>query len=112
MAVAERLARVRANPRTQWLGFAVAAVVGLALASVHWLGLFVGGALVGLFARTLPRAVAAGVAFGLLAVLAFAAWLAVSGSLGVYLETGQILAVSVAIPIVAGAVGSLVRGLV
>lgn len=110
--VVDRLASVRERRRTRWLGFAVAVVVGLAVASVHWAGLFLGGALAGLFARDLPRAVVAGVAFGLLAWAAFAAWLGVQGALGTYLETGQILAVSVAIPVGAGAVGALVRGLV
>lgn len=111
-SLSDRLAALRSNPRTRWLGFALAALVGLALASVHWVGLVVGGALVGLFARDLLRAVAAGVAFGVVALVAFAVWLALSGALGVYLEMGQILAVSVAIPIVGGALGSLVRGLV
>lgn len=108
----DRLTALRSNPRTRWLGFAIGAIVGLALASIHWVGLVVGGALVGLFARDLPRAVVAGLAFGVVALLAFAAWLALAGALGVYLEMGQILAVSVAIPLVGGALGSLVRGLV
>ena len=95
----------------RWLGFALGAVVGLALASVHWVGLVIGGALVGTFARDLPRAVVAGVAFGLVALVAFGVWLALDGALGVFLEMGQILAVSVAIPLVGGVLGSLVRGL-
>lgn len=111
-AIADRLASARDRRRTRRLGFTVAVVVGLAVAAVHWVGLFLGGALAGLFARNLPRAVAAGVAFGLVALVAFAAWLGVQGAVGVYLETGQLLAVSVAIPVGAGAVGALVRGLV
>ena len=108
----ERLEGIRSQSRMRWLGFTLGAIVGLALASVHWIGLIVGGALVGLFARDLPRAVLAGLAFGLLALVAFAAWLALDGALGVSLATGQILAVSVAIPLAGGAFGSLVRGLV
>ena len=112
MSLTERLAAMRSNPRTRWLGFAFGAVAGIVLASIHWIGLVVGGALVGIFARDLPRAVAAGIAFGLVALLVFAGGLALDGALGVYLETGQLLAVSVAIPLVGGAFGSLVRGLV
>lgn len=108
----ERLAAVRSSPRTRWLGFVVAGLIGLVLASIHWIGLVIGGALVGLFARDLPRAVAAGVAFGLVALVAFGVGLALDGALSVYLETGQILAVSVAIPLAGGVLGSLIRGLV
>ena len=110
-AIRGRLAAVRSDAPTRWLGFAVAAAVGLALASIHWIGFFLGGALVGLFARNLKRAVLAGVAFGLVAWLVFALWLATQGVFDTYLGTGQLRTVSVAVPIVAGAIGSLVRGL-
>ena len=110
--LADRLAAIRSNPRMRWFGFAVAALVGLVLATVHWVGLVIGGALVGIFARDLPRAVVAGVAFGLVALVAFGVWLALDGAFAIYLSTGQILAVSVAIPLVGGALGSLARGLI
>lgn len=61
-----RLAAARAQPgRRRWLLLS-AVVLGLALAWLHWLGLFVAGALVGLASRSLPRAVAGGVATGVL----------------------------------------------
>lgn len=47
----------------------VAALVGLAVAWTHWLGLFVAGGLVGLVSRTLPRAVLAGLVVGVLVLL-------------------------------------------
>ncbi|NGM71180.1 hypothetical protein G6M89_19590 [Natronolimnobius sp. AArcel1] len=46
--------------------------IGLVLAWVHWLGLVAGGAAVGLVSPTRTRAILGGVAFGLLALGAFA----------------------------------------
>ena len=43
--IADRLAMVRSSLRTRWLGFTLGAIVGLALASVHWIGFIIGGAL-------------------------------------------------------------------
>jgi len=87
-------------------------VVGLALAQVHWLGFLVGGALVGLAAPTLRRAVLAGLAFGVLALVVFGVELATAGALGAALGMGQITYLTVAIPLVCGLAGSLVRALV
>lgn len=111
-AVDERLTAVRTDPRQRAAALAVGAVLGLALAQVHWIGFVVGGALVGLASRSLPRALAAGFGFGVLAWLAFAALLAAHGSLNGYLGTGQLLYVSVAIPLLGGTLGSLARGVV
>ncbi len=63
-----RLAALRADGRRRTAALAVALVAGLALATVHWLGLVAAGALVGLTRRTLPRAAAAGVVVGLAAL--------------------------------------------
>ncbi|SDM95060.1 hypothetical protein SAMN04487949_2955 [Halogranum gelatinilyticum] len=52
------------------LALGVAVVVGLALAWVHWLGLFAAGALVGLVSRDLPRAVVAGLVVGVIVLVA------------------------------------------
>ena len=75
----------------------VAFIVGLAATAVHPVGLAVGGALVGLCAVSLPRAVVLGVGFGL-AVLA--AWAFV------LLWSGTLVAVTTAVPMVYVAVGS------
>ncbi|WP_138797442.1 hypothetical protein [Halostella sp. PRR32] len=111
-AVADRLTAVRSDPRKRAAALALGVVLGLAVAQIHWVGFVVGGALVGLASRTLPRALAAGLAFGVLAWLAFVALLASHGTLGGYLDTGQLLYVSIAIPLVGGVLGSLVRGIV
>jgi len=106
-----RLDAVRGDPRRQAVAFAVAAVVGLALATVHPLGFLVGGALVSLPTANWRRGLLAGLAFGVLGWLAFAGLLAANGSFERYLAMGRILALSVAIPVVAGLVGGLARAL-
>ena len=66
--VLNALTAVRADPRWRAVALAVAAVVGLAIVWVHWLGLFVAGALVGLVSRSVPRAVGWGLVVGVLAL--------------------------------------------
>ena len=104
------LAEIRAERRARWFALAAAVVVGLAAAQVHWYGLFLGGALVGLVSKTARRGLLAGVAFGILAWAAFAAQLGSHGALAAYLGMGRVFYLSAAIPVVAGAVGSLIRG--
>jgi hypothetical protein len=89
----------------------VSAVVGLAVAWFHWVGLLVGGVLVGALARSWSRALAAGLGFGLLAWVVFLAVLSDAGRLAAYWGSGQLLYVSLAIPLVLGLVGSLAYGL-
>lgn len=69
--VDERMARLRGNDRQRRVALAGAVVLGLALSTLHWVGLFVAGALVGLTRRNLPRALVAGLAFGLLILAVF-----------------------------------------
>ena len=64
------LATLREGGSPHLLALGVAVAVGLALAWVHWLGLFAAGALVGLVSRDLPRAVVAGLVVGVLVLLA------------------------------------------
>jgi hypothetical protein len=92
------------------IAVSVAVAVALALASVHWVGLLVGGIVVGALAQSWPRALAGGVAFGVVAWLVFLASLADAGRLAAYWDSGQLLYVSVATPVVLGLVGSLVYG--
>lgn len=104
------LASLRANPTRRRSAAVVGAAVGLAVAQVHWLGFLLGGALVGLAAPTLRRALAHGLAFGLLGLALFVAVLAGAGALGSYVATGQLFYVGAAVPVVGGLVGSLARG--
>lgn len=89
----------------------VAVVASLALASVHWLGLLVGGIAVGLLAGSWPRALVAGLGFGALAWLAFLATLWRADRLAAYWDGGLLLYASVGIPLALGLVGALAHGL-
>lgn len=93
------------------LALAGLALAALALSAFHWFGLLVGGVAVGLFARTWPRALGGGVAFGLVAWAAFLVVLWDAGRLAAYWQSGQLLYVSLGIPVVLGVVGALSHGL-
>jgi hypothetical protein len=95
VSVADRLAPVRAG-RYADLALFVAVAVGLATTWVHWAGLVVGGALVGLVSTSVPRALAVGVTFGGVVLVTFAAWNAYQGTLFVWLSLGQVLVATVA----------------
>lgn len=97
---------------TRWIATGLAALAGVGLASVHWLGLVAGAALVALPQRTTARGVAAGVGFGLLVLVATAASLSLAGGLDVALAMTQPLGVAVGVAVVGGAVGGLARGVV
>jgi hypothetical protein len=97
--------------RAQLLVAVVAVVASLALASVHWLGLLVGGVAVGLLASSWPRALAAGVGFGALAWSAFLGTLWRAGRLAAYWDAGLLLYASVGIPLALGLAGALSYGL-
>jgi len=107
-----RLYDAQTSPRERWVLTVAATAFGLALATVHWGGLLAGGALVGFSQPTLRRALVAGLAFGVVVLLAMAGQFALAGTLGQYLAMGQLLAVSVAVPLVAGPLGAAARGLV
>lgn len=108
----DALFTIQRAPRGRWFARAIAATVGLALASVHWSGLLVGGVLVGWTFPTLGRAVLAGLLFGVLALATLALTLWVSGTLDTALEMGPIPLVTAAIPLLFGTIGGLSRGLV
>ena len=111
-AVRTALAEIRNDTRARWAALAAGAAVGLAAAWVHWYGLALGGALVGLASKDVKRGLVAGVGFGLLAWAVFAGLVASAGGLGAYLGTGRLLYLSVGIPVGLSALGSLVRGVV
>ncbi|GAA0201486.1 hypothetical protein ACFFQF_01805 [Haladaptatus pallidirubidus] len=107
-----QLDEFRADRTRRILAVGAGIVVGLALAWVHWLGLLIGGALVSLPMKSWKRGVLAGLGFGILSLLVFAGLLAFYGSLVPALGMGQVTALMVAIPLVAGAIGGLTRVLV
>ena len=109
--VPNALTTVRADPRRRAVALVVAAVVGLAVAWVHWLGLFVAGALVGLVSRTVPRAVGWGLVVGVLALAGTVLTHPVMGPRE-FLALSPPAYVAVAAGLFAPAWGGLVRGVV
>ncbi len=104
------LAGLRDDRRRRLAATGVAVVLGLALASVHWSGLLLAGALVALPQRSLRGGVAAGVAMGVLVLLAFVARLALAGTLGAGLAMGQPTLLALGLGLALPAFASLVRG--
>ena len=91
-----------------WFG---AIVGGVGLASVHWLGIVIGGMLVGLLSETTFRGVASGAGFGLVVWAIFAGTMIADGAWEPFLATGEFVALSAAIAVGLGAFGGLARGL-
>ncbi|MFP9059871.1 hypothetical protein ACLI4R_04985 [Natrialbaceae archaeon A-chndr2] len=102
------LERVRADPRLRRGALVLAVVVGIALTWLHWIGLLVGGALIGLVSKSLPRAVGAAAGFGLLVLIVFAFTL--GGSLWPVLEMTPVSYLVVAAALGIPMLGSLLRG--
>lgn len=86
-----------------WLALAVA--VGLLASYFHWIGLLVGGVLVGLSVRSTGRALLFGAGFGLLVWGLFVGELLVSG-VDPTLEAAQLWGLSLVIPVVLGTIGA------
>ncbi|MDR5672874.1 hypothetical protein RH858_06890 [Halalkaliarchaeum sp. AArc-GB] len=95
----------------RWLLWIGAAVAGVGLASVHWVGIVIGGAFVGLLARTVPRGVLAGATFGVIVWLVSVVTVALDGASGPFIATGAFVVLSAAIAVGLGAFGGLARGL-
>ncbi|MFP8958552.1 hypothetical protein ACLI4Y_17715 [Natrialbaceae archaeon A-CW3] len=104
------LTQVRTERRPHVIALALAIAIGLALTWLHWLGLVVGGAFVGLCARRLSFAVAYGVAFGVLVLIVFSITLG-GGALRA-LEMSPAIYLTLAAGIGLPAVGALARGVV
>ena len=105
------LATVRSRRRWRWSLLAVAMLVGLGLAWLHWLGLVVGGALVGVVSRTVPRAVAVGLAFGGF-VLAVHVLASPAMGAGEFLGFAPLSSVTLAAALVGPTWGALLRAVV
>jgi hypothetical protein len=101
--------RVRQKPRLRWLATLFGALLGLGLASVHWLGLIAGGVLVALPTESARWALLKGVIFGVVAVIVFLGGAALAGTVGRVGGTGAPAALAVGTPILLGLLGSLAR---
>lgn len=102
------LVRARTHPRDRWLALAGVALLGLALAWLHWTGLVVAGALLGLVSRTVWRGMLASTGFGVLVLVIFAATL--GGAVGDVLAMTPAVYLTVAAALGLPVFGSLVRG--
>lgn len=107
-----RLAALRANSHQRRMVVVGGVLLGLGLGSLHWLGLVLGGAIVALPARSIPRGLAAGLGLGVLGLLVFGGLLAVQGALEPAITTGRVGVISVVVGVAAPLLGSLVRGVV
>ncbi len=88
--------RVRSGDWSE-LALVVTFLVAIPVSLVHWGGLVVGGALVGVVARSLPRALVLGFVLGLTVLLVFAGWLLLAGVFGSYLSMGMVFLASVGV---------------
>lgn len=106
--------RLRGDDRTRRLATVIAVAVGLGLAWLHWVGIVVGAALCSLPQATLRRGVLAGVGFGALVVAVDLLVLAASGpaALPTALAMTTLAGVTVAVGLLGGFVGGLLRGVV
>lgn len=108
----ERLTTLRSDFRMRAVAVVVGVVIAVGLGTVHWIGFVIGGGIAGLAQRDIPRGIGAGLLVGVLSWLVFAVILAVNGTLDSVLGMGRILYVSIAIPLVFGVLGGLLRGVV
>lgn len=111
MSFSNRFRAFRTAEHWRWAAMVGAIGIGLVVSAIHWTGLFLGGALVGLATATRGRALLSGLGFGVLVWVVFALSLVASGDFGQYLAMGQVFAVSTAIPVVAATFAALVRWL-
>ena len=102
------LERVRTDLGPHAAAVAVAVALGLLLSWLHWLGLVVGGALVGFVSPSLKRAVVGAIGFGAIVLAVFA--LSIGGSTRTVLEMTPVVYLVVAAAFGLPVLGSLVRG--
>lgn len=105
------LATLRGQATRRRALLVVGLLVGIGLAWVHWLGLVVGGALVGLVSATVPRAVAAGFTLGVVVLVVQVLGSPTMGPVA-FLTLTPLSLVSVATALLGPVWGSLARAVV
>ena len=104
------LARIRREPRLRLVALAAGLALGLALASVHWIGLVAAGVAASLVAPTFRRGVAYALGAGLLALAAFA--VSLGPAAGALPEMRPVIYVAAAAALGLPLLGSLARGII
>ncbi|MFC5973180.1 hypothetical protein ACFPYI_17750 [Halomarina salina] len=84
-------------------------VVALALTAVHWVGLAVGGALLGVLAPSFWRAVQYGLYLGITVLAAFLVYLWLFGALGEFAGAGQLTWLAIAVALLVPPLAATVR---
>lgn len=112
MSASKTLVEIRAERRNRLSALGFGILVGALLGSVHWLGLFVGGAIAGLGQRSISRGIGAGALAGVGIWLVFLATMQLHAAAVPALGSTPIIAVSFAIAVGYGAIGGLLRGVV
>lgn len=107
----EFLTGVRESPTQRRVVLVVAVLVGVAFAWFHWFGLFLGGALVGLVSKSVPRAVVAGLVVGVVVLALHIFGSPVMGP-DEFLSLSPPSYVAIAAALLMPLWGSLVRGVV
>jgi NO-binding membrane sensor protein with MHYT domain len=103
--------RIRETTRLRRLSTVVAILLGLSLATMHWLGLVAGGMLVALPAKTSRHALVNGLVFGVLALVVFLGGPLLAGTLSRVLGTGLPAILAIVSPLVLSLLGALVRAI-
>ncbi|UTF52919.1 hypothetical protein [Natronosalvus rutilus] len=104
------LTRIRTERPLHLLALLISVGLGLALSWLHWIGLVVGGVLVGLVARNLPKALGYGLGFGLVVLVVFA--FVLGSGRGPALEMAPAIYLTVGAALGLPILGSLARGIV
>jgi len=107
----EWLTEARSRPYRRRSLLVAALVAGVLLAWLHWVGLVLGGALVGLASRTLPRAVVGALVLGLL-VLGTHVVASPTMGVGEFLALRPLTYVTLGLAVVGPVWGALVRAVV
>ncbi|ADD06909.1 uncharacterized protein Nmag_3359 [Natrialba magadii ATCC 43099] len=109
-SVEQELESIRTTPRRRAVALVLAGGLGVVFAWFHWIGLVLGGALVGLVSTTFWRALVTAAGFGLVVLGLFV--ISLGGATAQVLEMAPVVYLIVGAAIGLPVFGSLVRGIV
>ncbi|RLI79754.1 hypothetical protein DRP04_08865 [Archaeoglobales archaeon] len=89
----------------------LAFIIGLIAAYIHWVGLIVGGILVGITAESNKKALTYGFALGFVVWILFVIYLALLGVVDKYVSMGPLFYLSMVLPVVTSTLSASVRSI-